>query len=316
MLTLPDFKEKKILFISHFDDDLPSDLKFRNGNICLYKNGEFMNQISCHLVFTIFIIGSTTLTSHLIRKAAEYGISMFLLNNSFRPYAEIMSKAEGNYLLRQSQYTVPKKQVLFISKQIVKNKVENQYKLLKSYKKSIAIKSVVKKIEITTSLDTLLGLEGSVSSKYFKQVFKDIGWYRRAPRTKEDIPNLLLDIGYTFLFNYVDALLRLFGFDTYKGFYHQLFFQRRSLSCDVMEPMRTIIDKQLVKSYNLGQINEKDFSFKNGSFKYKKKKSYTYVDIWFQKIMDKRRSIYKYIHGFYQYVMNPEKYKFPYYKSI
>ena len=58
-------------------------------------------------------------------------------------------------------------------------------------------------------------------------------------------------------FNCMDSLLRLYGFDTYKGFYHKLFFQRKSLACDVMEPFRCVIDKQILKAFNLGQIDEK-----------------------------------------------------------
>ena len=52
-----------------------------------------------------------------------------------------------------------------------------------------------------------------------------------------------MDIGYTYLFNFIDALLRLYGFDTYLGFYHKEFYQRKSLVCDVVEPFRCIIDK-------------------------------------------------------------------------
>lgn len=71
------------------------------------------------------------------------------------------------------------------------------------------------------------------------------------PRTRADIPNLLMDIGYTFIYNFVEANLNLYGFDIYKGFYHQLFFERKSLVCDLVEPFRCLIDKQIRKMYNL-----------------------------------------------------------------
>lgn len=313
MLTLPDFKEKKIVFISHFGDE-PQEVKFGNSNIKLYKDEQCVHQISCYLVLSLFIIGHTTLTSELIRKAKEFGISIFLLTNSFETYAEIVSQAEGNYKLREVQYTVSKERVLEIAKYLVKNKIENQRTVLKQYKKPIPEYNAEQNITQVNKIDELLGIEGSFASQYFKLLFNDIGWQRRAPRTKEDIPNLLLDIGYTFLFNYVDSLLRLFGFDTYKGFYHQLFFQRKSLSCDIMEPMRPLISKQLLKSYNLGQINEKDFDFRQGSYSFKNGSDRgKYVDIWFKAIMNQREAIYTYILGFYRYLLNPSKYPFPYF---
>lgn len=308
MLTLPDFKEKKIIFISN-KGDLENNLKFSNSNIKLYKGNEFTNQVSCHLALSVFIIGGFTITSYLIKRAKEYGISIFMLNDSFETYAEIMSQAEGNYKLRRVQYTMGKQQELEIAKFLLTNKINNQQRVLKACKKSELNSTPFINIEKAKENDKLLGIEGSFAKGYFKSLFADIGWYRRAPRTKEDFPNLLLDIGYTFLFNYIDSLLRLFGFDPYKGFYHKLFFQRKSLSCDLMEPLRPLVDRQLVKSYNLGQINEKDFKFKNGSFTIKNGKHRRYVDIWFQTIVHNREQIYTFILNFYRYLLNPDQYK-------
>jgi len=316
MLTLSDFKQKKIIFVIKHQN-FKNEIKFHNCNIRLYKGNEFVNQISCHLVLSIFIIGDCTITSVLIRKVKEYGISIFLLNNSFQQYAEIMSVAEGNYALREIQYCMGSKKIMELSKIFIKNKIINQFKILKRLDKNVGdekLKQTLQTLESCKNVNQILGVEGAFSNYYFKNIFRDIGWYRRAPRTKEDIPNFLLDIGYTFLFNFIDSLLRLFGFDTYKGIYHQLFFQRKSLSCDVMEPIRCLIDYELVKAYNLGRINKKDFKFKNGRFSFKKydiqKK---YLDIWFDLIMKNKVEIYTYILEFYRYLLNPEKYKVPYF---
>ncbi len=309
MLTLPDFEQKKIVFISS-RGDLPNDLKFGNSNIRLYRDDKFIDQISCYQVISLFILGSTTITSSLIKNANEFGISIFLLNDSLFPYAEINSKAEGNTRIREIQYKSDEKSDFEIAKKIVLNKIFNQGVLQKK-KEEDKKKQVSECIQKALNIKSLLGYEGNFAKEYFAEVFSKIGWYRRAPRTKEDIPNLLLDIGYTYLLNYVDSILRLFGFDTYRGFYHQLFFQRKSLSCDVMEPMRPIVDKQLVKSYNLKQINEKDFNFKNGSFSLKYAQSRKYSGIFFDLIMDYRVEIYSYVLGFYRFLLNPEKYRFP-----
>ncbi|HOU75676.1 MAG TPA: CRISPR-associated endonuclease Cas1 [Candidatus Dojkabacteria bacterium] len=313
MLTLPDFKEKKILYISNIDDSLPNLLKFHNSNIRLYKDNKFVNQISIHLVFCVFICGTTSITTPLIRNLQEYGISIFLLTESLKPYAQINAQAEGNYILRKKQYTLADSSNLEIARSIVKNKVQNQISLLRLNKKKLpeSIININSKIEKVKNIQELLGLEGSCAYKYYSLIFNNISWSRRAPRTKEDIPNLLLDIGYTFLFNYVGALLRLFGFDTYKGIYHQLFFQRESLPCDIMEPLRPLVDQQLIKSYNLKQIKEKDFKFKNGQYFMNIKYNHHYTNIWFTMIMNNKEKIYKYIYGFYRYFMDRQKNKFP-----
>jgi len=308
MISPNDFKEKKIVVIDGFNQSI-NDIKFNNGNIRLYKDGKYIDQITCFSVISLLIIGEATLTTKIIDNCQKYGISIFFLNRSLKYYAEIMSKAEGNYLLRQKQYQMTFDECLKISQKIVENKIQNQYKLIDTKFNNF------NDINLCKNTSELLGIEGSCANIYFQTIFKEIGWYRRAPQTREDIPNLLLDIGYSFLFNYVDSLLKLFGFDTYKGIYHQLFFQRKSLSCDIMEPMRVLIDKQLIKLYHLKQIDEKDFIFRNGSYDFKKYEfSKKYRNIFLGVISQNKEQIYKYIYEFYRYILNDKKYKFPIFK--
>lgn len=313
MLTLPDFKEKHILFITaeYGRDNL---LQLTNDNIRFLQNGELINQMSCHSVFAVFITGEMTVTTALLKKLVSYGISVFFLNQNLATKATMMAEAEGNFLLRQKQYTLTNDLVLAVN--TVANKIDSQKVILEKYQKTYDIKvfnQAIKMLKKVKDHQQLLGVEGNIGKEYFQSLFAEVGWRRRAPQTKEDITNLLLDIGYTYLFNYCDTLLRLFGFDTYKGYYHQLFFQRKSLVCDVMEPMRPVIDSQLLKSFHLGQIKEKDFVFKNGRFEFKEgfKTSKIYSSIFLEAINDHKEKIYTYILNFYRYSMDSAKYKLP-----
>jgi CRISPR-associated protein Cas1 len=313
MLTLPDFQEKKILFI-HAEYGKDNLLQLKNDNIKFIRDEETINQMSTHSIFAIFIVGEMTITTALIKKLISQGISTFFLNHNLKTKATVMAEAEGNFLLREKQYTCIKE--LTIASNIVLNKINAQEETLKKAKKNYEpniFENARDMLQKVSSHKQLLGIEGNVGKTYFQSFFADIQWNRRAPQTKEDINNLLLDIGYTYLFNYIDSLLRLFGFDTYKGYYHQLFFQRKSLVCDVMEPMRPLIDYQLVKSYNLKQINEKDFIFKNGRFDFKQgfKTSKTYSAIFLETINRNKEEIYTFVLQFYRYIMDDTKYPFP-----
>ncbi len=315
MLTLPDFKEKRILFITA-EYDRSNLLQLTNSNIRFVQDGNAVNQMSVHTVFAVFVVGDMSITTALLKKLTSYGISVFFLNYNLATKAAVMAEAQGNYLLRQKQYTTTKE--LTIAAAIVANKIDSQEAVLKHYEKFYDknvfdhARNMLKNVKDNQQL---LGVEGSVGKEYFQTLFEKEGWNRRAPQTKEDITNLLLDIGYTYLFNYCDALLRLFGFDTYKGYYHKLFFQRKSLVCDIMEPMRPIIDYQLLKSFHLKQIKEKDFIFQNGRFAFKDgfKTSKVYSSIFLTAINDRREDIYSYILDFYHYSMDDSKYKFPYF---
>jgi CRISPR-associated protein Cas1 len=164
---------------------------------------------------------------------------------------------QGNYILREKQYNNPNE--LEMAKLLIKNKAENQLILLQEIrgksdelKQDIkTIKEIISKMETVNADDSLRGLEGNASKYFFSHYFSELKRYKRMPRTRNDIINFLLDIGYSFLYNFVEANLCLYGFDVYKGIYHKLFYERKSLVCDIVEPFRCIIDKKIRKMYNL-----------------------------------------------------------------
>lgn len=302
MLTLPDFKEKQILFIDTRSYEGKTKIRFQNDNIVFLKDDRIINRASCHNVFCVFIIGEITITSGLIKKCLSYGISFFFMNSSFNVYAEIGARGEANFLLRMQQYKLSEERELEISKFLVKNKIKNQARLLGTFLDY----DLNKKIDEAVNGEELRGIEGNYSKNFFKEYFSLLGWRHREPRTKSDINNLLLDIGYTQLFNFVDSILRLYGFDTYKGVYHKLFFARKSLSCDIEEPFRCIVDKALRKANNLGMINKNDFKLINGAYVLPWENTFNYSKIFSKAIMERKEEIYSFIQSFYRNIMNEE----------
>jgi CRISPR-associated protein Cas1 len=313
MIQLPDFQEKQILFLDA--QDLKSCmLRFGNENIVISADDRNKEKISLYRLLAIFIIGEATITTKLIQKIAKNGTSLFLLKRNLETYATFGGYAEGNYLLRQKQYSLSKEKGLDISKNIVQNKIINQLALLRGAgmnkirgESRIRYKQkVFKKIKNAKTLETLRGIEGRTGKDYFQAYFSQIGWYRRIPRGKVDENNILLDMGYSFLFHFIDSILRLYGFDTYKGIYHQLFFQRKSLACDMMEPFRCIIERALVKMHNLNQFNKKDFGIKKGFYYLSYKNSGKYAKLFLQEILRYKEDIYNYIRDHYYLILNNE----------
>lgn len=312
MMSLTDFKEKQILFVA-CRKETDNKIKINNENIALLNDGEIINQLSAHKIFAVFVVGEASLTTVLIKKCREMAISLFLMKNNFEVYGKLISEAEGNYLLRQRQYSLTQNQELDFAKKIVKDKLFNQLFLLKQ---SDCISNEIKKekqslieekIDSVVAAKELLGVEGGWTKEYFSSYFKEMAWYRRMPRAKVDIVNLLMDIGYTFLFNYFEAMLALYGFDAYKGIYHKLFFQRKSLACDLIEPFRSVIDKQITKAYHLKQINEKDFKLEKGRYFLPFDKQKKYANIFFEGITDYKEKIFVYVHQFYRCLISEDQ---------
>jgi CRISPR-associated protein Cas1 len=317
MISLPDFKEKQVLFVQT-ERGVDNYLRFYNENIVFKKDGKVVNRASCHRVFSVFVVGDITVTSYLMQKARDYGISFFFLKHNLETYSSMLSQAEGNYLLREKQYKMTAEKEFDIAKHIVENKMYNQLRLLNSRGKIGDIHLVKRdasaKIASAKDAQSLLGIEGNATKEFFPAYFEEIGWYRRLPRVKPDECNLLMDMGYSMLNNFVDSLLRLYGFDTFKGCYHRLFFQRRSLACDIMEPFRCIIDRKILSMFNLGQVDKNDFKIIKGVYSLSYKESPKYNRLLLEAIMEYKEDIYGYVRGFYRHVMDDKANPFPKFK--
>ena len=186
-----------------------------------------------------------------------------------------------------------------------------RFVLKKTRKKTDEDKEAIKKLEqlekdvlkAGLSGQEIMGIEGICAKIYFKALFADYNWISRQPRVKNDIVNVLMDIGYTILFNIVNALLEMYGFDVYVGILHTQFFHRKSLVCDLEEPFRPIIDEVILKSLNLNQVNEKDFWYKQGQYILPWKNSKKYVHLILKEIMKYKNEIFIFMQSYYRAFM-------------
>lgn len=306
MLSTNDFKEKQIIFIESFNT---KNISFDNDNLMIKENWIIKSKTSLYKIFAIFLIWETTITSVLIRKFQEFWITLVLMKKNLLPYLVIWTETEWNFTLRKKQYEKTEEEMLEIAKNIVRLKTKNQLALLKAIReKDLDLKGdidgiwgIISKIDSVEDYKSLLWFEGNVSKLFFSNYFKKIGWHRRMPRAKSDIKNLLMDIGYTYLFHYIEALLRLYGFDNYYWVYHRNWYQRKSLALDLMEPFRCIVDRVILKSYNLGQINEKDFKFENWWYFLPRENSKKYNKIFFDELLKYKLEMFIFVKEYYKY---------------
>lgn len=304
MISRPDFISKQIVFV---ESDSSKKIKFRNSNFTIIdENGKIIIQHSFHKIFTIFVLGDFSITSILIKNAKKYAVPIIFLNYNLKPYFSIVPDNKGNFLLRKKQYLSNKD--LDLAKHIIKNKIKNQIGLMKSLRyKTKEDKDNLKKAEVLSSKidiclnsQELLGIEGSVSKIFFSIYYKNLNFTGRRPRSKDDVFNLLFDIGYYYLFNFIEANLDFYGFDIYCGFYHKLFFQRKSLVCDLIEPFRCIIDKKIKTGFNLKQICLNDFYEKNGQYYISREFSKKYSKFFLEEILKHKEEIFLYIQKYYR----------------
>lgn len=309
MFTHKDIQHKSLFVINGTENQR---LRVSVGRLLLEntKTGTVITKLPFPKILALIIVGHTTITTALIEFCNKYGIPIVVMKPNFRPVFYYGNMAEANYLLRQKQYENPKGN-LESAKSLLINKISNQYRLIKRTKeKNTKTQSFFKTyenslstIKISNDLKSLMGIEGSISKQFFSAYYGFADWSNRGPRVKLDYLNATLDTGYTMLFNYIEAMTRLFGFDPYIGVYHQLWFKRKSLVCDLVEPFRCIIEHQIRKSLKYGSFKKEDFVLQKNSYYLKKEERTRYTKVFYEAIINHKSDIFIFLQQYYRCFM-------------
>lgn len=308
MYTSKDIEYKTIFVINCIEK---RELRVKRGELMLEdEEGRTLTKLPFQKILLLFIIGNIHVTTPLIDKCRKYNVSMIVVNMRFRPVFYWANQAEANFLLRKKQHSLEKEDIS-IAKVLISNKIENQKSLLKKSRRTDALtknaistcKILVEKINTTSEYKKLMGIEGIASKIYFEAYFQNEKWKGRRPRTKCDYLNSTLDIGYTILFNYVECFVRMFGFDVYIGVYHRLWFKRKSLICDLIEPFRCIVDRATKTAFNRKQFSADDFDVINGEFKLKISQNAKYAKVFFDALIPYKQEFFRYVQNYYRCFM-------------
>ena len=304
MISTKDFEQKQIIYVLLDEGEC---ISFKNDNIIIKdKDDNTKLQTTCYRLFAVFVCGHFTLTSGIFERAKKFGFTLVLLSHSMKVNAIIPARTEGNVLLRRVQYNY---EGFEIAAQITANKIHNSLAQLKKIRgKSEKAKEVIAKLkdnekqvqESGLSLAQIMGFEGVSAKMYFEVLFSEYNWTARRPRVKHDAINCLMDIGYTMLFNVVNGIAELFGFDTYVGVLHREFYNRKSLVCDLVEPFRVIVDAAILKMLNLGQVHEKDFYINQKQYTLFGKNAVPYTQNILKAILEWKNEIFLYIQCYYR----------------
>ncbi|WP_370445999.1 type V CRISPR-associated endonuclease Cas1 [Porphyromonas macacae] len=315
MFTTKDLEYRSIFVIHCFNQ---RSLRLKDGELLLEEedaNGRMktLTKFPFQKILALFIVGNVTLTSPLIEKCRKFDVAIVVMKLSLRPVFFFSIPAEANFLLRAKQYAYDKKE-MNLPVALVRLKIESQRLNLQKSKRKDALTltavrccdNALKVLPYCNNLKALLGIEGFVAKNYFAAYFQDFSWYCRCPRLKSDYINVVLDIGYTVLFNLVEVYLRLFGFDLYVGVYHQLWFKRKSLVCDLVEPFRPIIDHRVRVALNRKEIKKTDFEKRRSEYYPKSDTAKMLYIMFFDTLIPYKNDLFRFVQGYYRVFMNDQ----------
>lgn len=316
MLNQKDLDYRQFVILNSIFDS--HHLCVSKGNAVIKDHqGAVLTKLSKHKVLGLMIIGHYTITSPLVDFCHKNSIALIVVNTRLRPVFFESKFSEANYLLRQRQHRLSSEIALHYASGFVSSKIYSQASQVHALRsKTESQKQAIGTLEKyyhnslkAPALDYLMGVEGNAAKLYFQQYFVDMKsatWKGRKPRLKIDPINVTLDIGYTLLFNFVECIVRLFGFDVYVGVLHQLWFRRKSLICDFVEPFRCIVDKQVVKSFRLGQFDIKHFTLSKTRYSLKAKHISDYNAVLMTAIVKYKLEIFNYVRDYYRVFMRQD----------
>ena len=209
--------------------------------------------IPLRLLERIIIASQVQISANTLGKLGSMGIGVMVLCGYQREVTLLMP-AHSDAERRLQQYQHCQTHSLLYAKQLLHEKLHSQQQLLMDFQLYEATywQHAHQQIEHAQNLSQLLGIEGHAAHYYFSQwptlipaPWTFTGRHKRPPT---DAINALLSLGYTLL--YAEAVRTLYaaGLDVAKGFYHQANNRRHALACDVMEPVRAVIDGWVLNS--------------------------------------------------------------------
>ena len=312
MFTHKDIEMRTIYVVNWIEHN--RGLRVHNGELMLEEfdedNKKTLTKFPFQKLLALFVIGHITVTTPIIDKCKRFGVALVVMKPNLRPVFYWASSAEANYLLRKRQFEYNPDDIA-IGKILVHNKVLNQKStLMKTRKKDEATIGAINQCEAALNTipdieeyNQLMGIEGTIAKSFFAAYFSQYNWNGRHPRMKSDMMNVTLDIGYTILFNFIESFIRMFGFDLYVGVYHRLWFKRKSLVCDLMEPFRCIIDHATLISVNRKQFSEKDFTLIKQEYRLKYEKCAGYYKVFYDALIEYKMEIFRFIQQYYRCFM-------------
>lgn len=244
-------------------------IKRKDIRFVIYKEGVINESVPYFEVNNIILWGRQNITGPALDLAFEKGIDIIFLTLSGKLKGKIQGEKSKNVYIRLAQYELwrDKEKKLQFSKAIIKNKINNQYKLLKYYGIDVPeIIEIKKNVDSANEIDEVMGFEGIASKiyfDYFKLVMQnDFEFNGRNRRPPKDEVNSLLSLTYSMVLNSILYELETSGLDSYLGFLHAIKYGRQALALDILEEFRQgFCDTFVIRLINRKEVKKEDFVY-------------------------------------------------------
>lgn len=249
----------------------------RDHESFIIKNSEEKKEIPAEKIEAIIISSNTLVSTQAIKLCLEKQIQIVIAERSGKPIGRFWVSTPGKSTeIRRKQYAhLQSNTGLKISREIVLTKLRRQKRVLVELESNrtdppseihlaiSTIDGILPKISIAPNKGTLLGFEGSCATQYFRAISSCLPkkWFfdQRSQNPAVDGFNSVLNYTYALGYSTVEKIIILSGLDPNAGFYHVDSYGKPTLSYDVIEISRPIMDKTVISFFTKKRVTDKWF---------------------------------------------------------
>lgn len=251
-------------------------VRLRSNRIVAVLDDTVLRSLPLAQVSRLTLHHSVEITPSALRAAIDSGVSIVFLDNCGRLRAEARSFDSPGWKDRHLQHLArfDEAKRLEFARAIVAGKIRNQLVLVArigrtrtdcNVSSELAImRSLVRKVELAKSRDSLRGFEGAASRAYFQIVRTSLSdeWvFHRRGRHERGATNAALNYCSALLRESVRTAIGKIGLDPETGMMHEPFRERPALALDLMEEWRPPLMESLVLGLQRRrEVHESDVS--------------------------------------------------------
>jgi CRISPR-associated protein Cas1 len=304
------------------------ELRTERACLLIYQQGKRIGSVPLKQLERVVVAPQVVLAAGVLGVFGEHQIALLVLNHRHpERSASLTGAMHGDVHRRMRQYALYQDQEFRMrqAQRLLALKLSRQYRLLARLqstrpdlrhalsKATTTLRLLLEELQTadeSRGLDHLRGLEGAAAAAYFaaySQLFPpSLEFTHRNRRPPTDPVNSCLSLAYTLLHQEAVDALRTVGLDTVLGCYHDLYYQRDSLACDLLEPIRPWIDAWVYRLFQLHRLRVEDFKYDNDACLLQAAGKQRFYEDYRQKASAFRRLLRQYARVAEQTVMSSE----------
>ncbi len=236
----------------------------RKENTLYFENEDGKKPIPINAIYSIYALGSLSITSKAISLLAKEGVCIHFFNRygyyigSFYPRETLIS---GDLLVRQVEHYLDRDKRLYLARCFVEGAIKNMQKVLAPYGLSLDFNADLDGIN---SIQELMGFEALARQRYYKlfdEILKDFEFGERSRRPPKNEINAMISFGNSLLYSTIISELYHTQLNPTISYLHEPFERRFSLALDIAEIFKPfIVDRLIFYLVNKRIIKAGDFN--------------------------------------------------------